>query len=83
MSASSTEYPFRKGVRYRVKRSFTALRDIFEEGEEMTYDSTAWSRYDGITGYFFSQPGRDRLRMWDIHDDESVEIWKDLFEPID
>ncbi len=83
MSESSTEYPFRKGARYRVKRSFTALRDIFEEGEEMTYDSTAWSRYDGITGYFFSQPGQERLRMWDIYDDESVEIWKDLFEAMD
>ncbi len=83
MSEPSTEYPFRKGARYKVKHSFKALRDIFEEGEVLIYQSSAWSRYDGITGYFFSQPGLERPRMWDIYDDESVEVWKDLFEPID
>lgn len=83
MSASAAEYPFRVGARYRVKRSFKALRDRFEESEVLVFDSSAWSRYDGITGYFFTQAGAAGVRSWDIGDEESVEIWRELFEPLD
>lgn len=74
--------PFTIGRSYRVLRSFGALRDSFTAGEVLTYDSKAWSRYDGITGYFFQQEGREDLRVWDLDDDADVMVWKELFEEI-
>ncbi|HEY1051750.1 MAG TPA: hypothetical protein VGE39_18390 [Prosthecobacter sp.] len=74
--------PFTPGRRYRVRAAFKALRDSFEGGEILIFDSQAWSRYDGITGYFFRQPDRKGLRMWDIADEEDISIWKTLFEEL-
>lgn len=74
--------PFTIGKSYRVLQTFGALRDSFTAGEVMTYHSEAWSRYDGITGYFFQQAGRQRLRVWDIDDDADVLIWRELFEEV-
>lgn len=74
--------PFVPGQRYRVRRNFQALRDTFVAGEELTYDSTAYSRYDGWIGYFFTQAGTTKLRSWDIAEDQNLEIWRDLFEEI-
>jgi hypothetical protein len=48
----------------------------------MTFDSDAWSRYDGITGYAFRQPGRETLRVWDIDDDADILVWRELFEEL-
>ena len=73
--------PFAVGQRYRVLKDFKSLRDAFLAGEVLIYESTAWSRYDGITGYFF-QDLNGRGRMWDIYDDEDIRIWKELFNPI-
>ena len=73
--------PFAVGQRYRVLKDFKALRDAFLAGEVLIYESTAWSRYDGITGYFFKDLD-GRGRMWDIYDDEDIGIWKELFNPI-
>lgn len=75
--------PFQVGKRYRVRHSFVALRDSFKEGEELIFDSSAYSRYDGIMGYFFRQDGREGLRMWDIYDDVNVSVWKDFFEAME
>ena len=74
--------PFLAGHRYPVRRDFKALRDSFVAGEEMTFDSDAYSRYDSYTGYFFSQPGVAQLRSWDIHDGDDLEVWRDFFEEI-
>jgi len=74
--------PFVAGRRYRVRRAFKALRDTFAAGEELTYDSDAYILYDGLTGYFFSQPGTARRRSWDISDRDDLEIWRELFEEI-
>ena len=60
------ECPFTRGRRYRVRQSFRALRDSFTAGDVLTFDSDAWSGYDGITGYFFRESDRDTLRAWDI-----------------
>jgi hypothetical protein len=74
--------PFVVGKSYRVCKDFKCLRDSFRAGEVLIYDSDAYSRYDSYTGYFFSQPGAKQLRAWDLHDDEQLEIWRDLFEEI-
>lgn len=72
--------PFVAGRHYRVRKDFTALRDRFKEGEQLIFDSHAWSRYDGYTGYFFQQTGSERLRIWDIEDEADISVWKELFE---
>lgn len=76
------ECPFTRSRQYRVRQSFAALRDSFTVGEVMTFDSDAWSRYDGITGYFFRHSGRETLRVWDIDDDADIQIWRELFEEL-
>ncbi len=48
--------------------------------EVLTFHSDAWSRYDGITGYFFRQTGKEGLKAWDLPDDDDLETWRDLFE---
>ncbi len=80
--SSSSDCPFTIGKRYRVRQTFTALRDSFVTDEVLSFDSYAWSRYDGITGYFFRQPEREAMRVWDIADDEDILIWKELFEEL-
>jgi len=74
--------PFVIGRRYRVRMDYQALRDTFVAGEELTYDSEAYSRYDGYIGYFFTQAGTTKLRSWDITEDENLADWKDLFEEV-
>lgn len=76
------ECPFEPGRAYRVRRSFVALRDSFTAGEVLTFDSDAWSRYHGITGYFFRQSGGGSLRVWDLEDDADVQDWRLFFDPL-
>jgi hypothetical protein len=35
-----------------------------------------------VTGYFFRQAGRETLRVWDIHDDADIEVWRELFDEL-
>jgi len=58
------------------------LRDNFPAGEVLVFVRGAYSHYDNQTGYFFSQPGTQQTRVWDLNDDEPLEIWLDLFEEI-
>lgn len=59
------------------------MRDHFSEGEILSYRYGAWSRYDGIRGFFFATVGMDDMRMWDLPDDESIAMWTTFFEPAD
>ncbi|MDB6003908.1 MAG: hypothetical protein JWR15_895 [Prosthecobacter sp.] len=77
-----SDCPFTIGKLYRVRRAFTALRDSFIADEVLLFDSYAWSRYDGISGYFFRQPEREALRVWDVPDEENILVWKELFEEL-
>lgn len=72
--------PFKPGRSYRVRKDFTALRDVFKEGEILVFARCAWSRYDGISGYFFSMPGQEGTRAWDIPDEQDSGIWKEFFQ---
>ena len=75
------EHPFEVGKSYRVKKSFAALRDHFRVGEVLKYTGSAYSRYDGITGYFFSDE-KEAGRSWDVSDEDSVSVSSDLFEAL-
>ena len=87
MSTEPIQYwsncPFVVGKTYRVRKTFQAMRDSFVEGEIIVFDREAYSRYDSITGYFFTQEGRQCLRLWDIGDDVDVKVWKEFFELVD
>ncbi|ATC63564.1 hypothetical protein CMV30_06125 [Nibricoccus aquaticus] len=71
---------FEVGKCYRVKKSFTALRDKFETGELLTYKESAYSRYDGITGHIFRDE-TPSTRVWDIYDGDTPDFG-DLFEEV-
>src|SRR5262245_57877153 len=74
--------PFKVGRTYRVRDSFKALRDSFTAGEVLVYRSQNWSRYDGVTGYFFTAPNDDKIRRWDLPDADDIATWKKLFEDV-
>jgi len=74
--------PFRVGKTYQVRESFKALRDSFTGGEVLVYRSQNWSRYDGVTGYFFTAPNDDKIRRWDLPDADDIATWKTLFEEL-
>jgi hypothetical protein len=73
------ECPFVIGDEYRTRKAFRSLRDKFRVGEVLRFVSTAYSRYDGMTGYFFLDSA-GRTRAWDIPDDEDLEQHRELFE---
>jgi hypothetical protein len=73
--------PFVVGKRYRCLKSFEAFRDTFSEGDLLTFVNTAYSRYDGMTGYFFSDSG-GRARSWDVHDDDDLGVHQQLFDEV-
>lgn len=81
-SRSWRSCPFKVGGLYRIKRDFAALRDRFIAGEEMRFHSDAWSRYDGMSGYFFAQESGRQLRAWDICDNDDISVWTELFEEV-
>ena len=72
-------HSFQIGKRYRVKLSFSAMRADFREGEILKYTGSAYSRYDGITGYFFVDE-KEGGRTWDVRDEDSVDEWPRFFQ---
>jgi hypothetical protein len=68
------EQVFEIGGEYRIRTSFQAMRDTFTQDERIVYCSSAWSRYDGITGYFFYNPSTGTLRLWDVFDEDSSNV---------
>ncbi len=63
-----------------MRRNYKAFRDSFVEGEIVTYENDSYSAYHGYTGYIFGQVGTHQKRVWDIHDDDDLGIWRELFE---
>lgn len=61
------------GKSYRVKKTFTALRATFREGEQLTYTGSAYSHYDGITGYLFEDENKGG-RVYDVYDGEPLQV---------
>lgn len=81
MSMTQSTEPFTVGKSYRVRRSFSAMRDDFREGEVLKFNERAYSRYDGIAGYFFTDEN-ETIRSWDVRDEDSVDVWSELFEAL-
>ena len=79
MPSTWRKVPFTKGRSYRVRKSFKALRAVFQEGEILRYDNDAYSLYDACTGFFFFD-SEGKIRSWDVRDDQSIDVWPELFE---
>ena len=73
MSTTWRKDPFKTGQNYRVRKTFKAFRDTFKEGEVLRYRTSAYSHYDGMSGFFFDDES-GKNRSWDIHDDVSLDI---------
>jgi hypothetical protein len=74
--------PFKEGKSYRVLKDFQAMRGAFRAGELLVYRSAGWSRYDGVTGFFFEPPSDAGTRVWDVRDEEDLSMGKQLFEEV-
>lgn len=70
--------PFVVGQTYKIRLDFTALRDSFCADETLRYTGDAYSVYDSCTGYLFLDSS-GQVRVWDIYDDDDVEIWQKYF----
>ena len=78
MSETPRKHPFKKGALYRVTKNFSSLDD-FNEGEVLKYEDSSYSRYDETSGFSFIDDAGKR-RRWDVHDRDSLEIWRERFE---
>jgi hypothetical protein len=67
--------PFEVGTRYRITREHRGAAGKFTAGEQMVFESHAWSRYDEATGYFF-RDDRGAIRRFDVYDDEKNPGWE-------
>lgn len=80
MGESPRKYPFEKGAKYCVRQSFGSL-DKFSKGEVLVYEGSAYSPYDGMSGFDFRDSDGD-LRRWDMHDTEPLDLIQERFEKI-
>jgi hypothetical protein len=62
-----------------MRTDFVAMRESFTAGETLVYVESAYSRYDGVSGFMFSDSIR-KTRTWNVSDDEPLESWSQLFE---
>jgi hypothetical protein len=74
--------PFIVGRQYRVRQDFKAVRDRFLAGQVLKFEGDAYGSSSRCSGYFFSLSGAEQLRVWDVRDDQDLDIWRELFEEI-
>ena len=55
--------------------------DKFAKCETLTYERAGYSRYDNTTVFLF-RDSRLQPRRWDLHDDEDLATWQQLFEEV-
>jgi hypothetical protein len=71
---------FEPGDRYKVKLSFVSGTTSFVEKEVLTFERDGYSPYDSSFAYEF----RDQfgtLKTWWLHEDRSIDTWKQYFGP--
>lgn len=75
------EHSIVEDARYRVIEAFSSSTDRFEAGEVLIFVDTAYSPYDGMTGFRFRSPAGD-VKAFDVADNDQIEIWMRRLEPI-
>lgn len=70
-----------ENAKYCVTETFRSSTDSFENGEILTFVGTAYSAYDGMTGFrFISTTGE--IKAFDVPDNDQIETWTRRFERI-
>ena len=73
---------FRKGCRYRAKKSFMNGLATFFADEILIFETDGYSIYDNAFGYEFHSETVGQQKTWFLEIDESPEIWRDFFEQL-
>jgi hypothetical protein len=74
--------PFEKHKRYSVKQNFSKFSQQFQEGQILEFVDEAYSRYDNLTAYSFTDAITGLPLSLEIIDDEPIETWSNFFEEI-
>jgi hypothetical protein len=74
--------PFVLGQRYRVIAPGPSYSGELAVGEVLKYFGAAYGHYDGVSVYVFVTDC-DQERTWTLYDDEPLELWSSIFEPVD
>jgi hypothetical protein len=83
MNKTWRKHPFVIGKSYRVLSDFQSAGWTFSLGEVLRYAGNAYSRYDGVTGFFFHDASgnvRSVTLADDFSDLEGTMYLGDLFE---
>ena len=76
------QHPLRENARYRVTEDFASSTDAFQKGSVVTFVDTAYSAYDGMTGFRFRSDG-GQVMAFDVSDNEPVEDWTRKLEIVE
>ena len=71
------------GIKYRALRDFSSgPTSHFIKGEILLFDRDTYSRYDDCFVYMFHNENTGESKGWWLFDGESIDSWKDFFEPV-
>lgn len=73
---------FEQGKRYRVKRTFTSALTTFSGDEVLVFQRHFYSRYDSSFVYEFRTENDGKIKDWWLHEDKSIDTWKEFFEAV-
>lgn len=81
---SSEKTIFTPGNKYLVLKSIAELGHTFTEGEIVTFSSSSYDAYHGVTRYWFRKNGGKESNAWHVWDGAplSVPDWQNYFRPL-
>ena len=72
-----------QGERYRVKRDYVHLNHAFRSGEEVVFNTSAYSAKEGVTRFWFRSLTSNDINVWHAFDgDATAEDFHATFELI-
>lgn len=64
------EHSFKSGASYKATESVCNSVCSIEKGEELIYDHSSYSAYDGSTGYIFKTANGGEIKTVFVDDDD-------------
>jgi hypothetical protein len=61
-----------KGQRYRVKRDYIHSNHFFHKGEEVVFNTCAYSAKEGVTRYWFQSLTSNDINVWHAFDGDAA-----------
>lgn len=74
---------FVKGKRYGAKKRFMKGIATFTVGEVLLFEFDGFGRYDEAFGYTFHSLTDGTTKTWMLFEGESVDSWREFFEPLE